>query len=382
MSIYLKDEVKICIKELERHGFECFCVGGSVRDSLLGQTPDDFDIATNALPSEVTDIFDKVIPTGIKHGTVTVLINNTPIEVTTYRTDGKYKDNRVPNSVTFVSSIDEDLSRRDFTVNAICYNPKTLIYDPLNGIDDLKNKLIRSVGDPYLRFNEDALRILRAFRFSAQLGFDIEENTKKAALELKSLLKNISVERVFIEFKKGFTSSYPERLTPLLLSGALEFLNIPRAEITDEIKNAPKNFAYRFALFCKNYRIDSSSVLNCFKSDNETIKKTQAYLHLLSYSDIIDRYTIKKLLYQYGIDTISEFLRLNNNKIASEILTDIVKNNEPYCLTMLNINGNELKEMGIEGEAIGNTLEKLLDTCLREPSYNTLENLIKLLKNM
>lgn len=382
MSILLKDEVKICINELENHGFECFCVGGAVRDSILGQIPDDFDIATNALPSEVTKIFEKTIPTGIKHGTVTVIINNTPIEVTTYRTDGKYTDNRAPDSVTFVGSINDDLSRRDFTVNAICYNPKTLIYDPLNGIDDLKNKLIRSVGDPYLRFNEDALRILRAFRFSAQLNFRIEENTKTAALKLNSLLKNISVERIFVELKKGITSNNPERLTPLLLSGALEFLNIPRVEITDEIKSAPNNFAYRFALFSKISHVDFKEALNSFKSDNETIKKTEAYFNLLSFSDNFDRYTIKKLLNHYGIDTVNEFFKLNNNKTALEILTNILRNNEPYCLAMLNINGNELKKLGIEGEEIGITLEKLLDTCIKEPSYNTLEKLIKLLKNM
>ena len=170
-------QVVYIIEQLEKNGFEGFIVGGCVRDYILGFLPKDFDITTDALPQDIKNIFDHTIDTGIEHGTVTVVLDRQNFEVTTYRIDGEYKDNRRPENVTFSKKIEEDLSRRDFTMNAIAYSIKRGFVDPFCGIDDIKNKLIKGVGDADTRFKEDALRMMRGVRFSAQLGFDIEDET-------------------------------------------------------------------------------------------------------------------------------------------------------------------------------------------------------------
>lgn len=200
----LPEEVNIALEKLTEAGFQAYIVGGCVRDFLMGTEPHDFDITTSALPRETENIFKDftVIETGIQHGTLTVLINGTPLEITTFRTDGTYSDNRHPDSVNFTCSLEEDLSRRDFTVNAMAYNPVTGIVDIFGGRGDIENKLIRTVGDPEQRFGEDALRIMRALRFSAVLGFTIDKSTLSAARELKDLLKNVAAERVYIELTK------------------------------------------------------------------------------------------------------------------------------------------------------------------------------------
>ena len=183
-------KIEYVLKTLNKNGFEAFIVGGCVRDMLLGKTPSDFDITTSALPTDIEHLFEKTVPTGIKHGTVTVIIDNSPIEVTTFRCDGDYNDNRHPEKIEFVSDIKEDLARRDFTVNALAYNEAVGLVDFYNGQDDLRNKILKAVGNPNKRFEEDALRILRLFRFSSVLDFSIEENTLNAALAKGHLLKN------------------------------------------------------------------------------------------------------------------------------------------------------------------------------------------------
>ncbi len=202
--IILPDEVKRALDTLHRRGYEGYIVGGCVRDSLMGVPPKDYDITTNALPEQTKEVFKhyRVIETGIKHGTVTVLINRMPLEITTYRIDSEYKDNRHPEFVTFTSSLEEDTARRDFTMNAIAYDEENGIADFHGGHEDIQNKLIRCVGDPDKRFGEDALRIMRAIRFSSVLGFEIEEKTKAALFRNKELLKNISAERIASELIK------------------------------------------------------------------------------------------------------------------------------------------------------------------------------------
>ncbi|MBQ5810507.1 MAG: hypothetical protein IIW23_02885, partial [Clostridia bacterium] len=180
----ISDAAITAIDTLESHGFEAYCVGGAVRDLLMGKVPTDYDITTNALPQDVINIFPKTVATGIKHGTITVLLDKETIEITTYRTDGEYVDNRHPEKVQFVAGIGEDLSRRDFTVNAIAYSPYRGILDLLGGRKDIKNKIIKCVGQPEKRFNEDALRIMRCFRFASTLGFSIEKHTLCAAVSL------------------------------------------------------------------------------------------------------------------------------------------------------------------------------------------------------
>jgi len=200
----LPEEVNIAFDMLTNAGFEAYIVGGCVRDFLMGTDPDDFDITTSALPFEIKEVFKdfKVIETGLKHGTVTVVIKHFHLEITTFRTESSYSDNRHPDHVHFTRSLKEDLARRDFTVNAMAYNPVVGLVDIFGGRKDLENKIIRTVGEAKERFSEDALRILRALRFASKLGFDIEENTLQAARELKESLKNVAAERVYVEFTK------------------------------------------------------------------------------------------------------------------------------------------------------------------------------------
>ena len=190
---------------LEQKGFEAYLVGGCVRDSLVGRTPKDWDFTTNATPEEITDVFEtaeyKVVPTGIKHGTVSVVIDSEVFEITTFRTDGEYKDGRHPETVEFASSIEEDLSRRDFTMNSIAYNPKKGFVDPFGGKEDIANKVVRATGLATERFNEDALRMLRCIRFSSQLSFEIEKSTFEAIKIYSDLIDKISKERITAELK-------------------------------------------------------------------------------------------------------------------------------------------------------------------------------------
>jgi len=191
------------INRLAQNGHKAYIVGGCVRDILLGKTPDDYDITTSATPQEIITLFEKTIPTGIKHGTVTVVVDGTAVEVTTFRTENGYTDNRRPDEVNFVSDIKEDLSRRDFTINAMAYNKQEGLIDLFDGRADLENKILRTVGNSEKRFKEDALRILRLFRFASVLGFQIEESTLHSAIENAHLLENVSRERIFTELKKA-----------------------------------------------------------------------------------------------------------------------------------------------------------------------------------
>ena len=204
MNIRLPIYVQTALQKLNTAGHKAYIVGGCVRDSLIGRTPNDWDITTDALPEQIIAIFanDRVIPTGIQHGTVTVLLDGQPLEITTYRIDGKYSDNRRPDSVSFTQSLQEDLLRRDFTINAMAYHPKIGIVDCYSGLADLSSQRLVCVGDPEKRFAEDALRILRALRFSAQFGFSIEKMTAKAIHRLAPLLRGISAERIQAELSK------------------------------------------------------------------------------------------------------------------------------------------------------------------------------------
>ncbi|MBQ7863633.1 MAG: CCA tRNA nucleotidyltransferase [Lachnospiraceae bacterium] len=212
MKIQVPEKVNYIIETLLQHGYEAYAVGGCVRDSLLGREADDWDITTSASPQDVKALFRRTIDTGIQHGTVTVMLDKEGFEVTTYRIDGEYEDGRHPKEVLFTKNLEEDLKRRDFTINAMAYNEQSGMVDIFGGIEDLDNKIIRCVGTAGDRFNEDALRIMRAFRFSAQLGFSIEENTRIAAAGLAENLKKISAERIRTELTKLLLSDHADRL--------------------------------------------------------------------------------------------------------------------------------------------------------------------------
>ena len=219
MHITLPDKVRLIIQKLTDEGFEAYAVGGCVRDCLLGKKPNDWDITTSATPIQVKSLFRRTIDTGIQHGTVTVMLGNEGYEVTTYRIDGTYEDLRHPKDVTFTVSLEEDLKRRDFTINAMAYNDDTGVVDLFGGLDDLDRRIIRAVGDPYDRFSEDALRILRAVRFAAQLNYDIDVKTLDAVKSLVPNLKKISAERIRTELQKLIVSKHPEKIITLYETG-------------------------------------------------------------------------------------------------------------------------------------------------------------------
>ena len=212
MVIQMPDKVKEIIQTLVDHGYEAYAVGGCVRDSILGRIPGDWDITTSAQPEQVKQLFRRTIDTGIEHGTVTIMLDKDGFEVTTYRIDGEYEDNRHPKNVEFTSNLVEDLKRRDFTINAMAYNDQEGVVDKFHGLDDIKRKIIRCVGNPDERFDEDALRILRAIRFAAQLDFIIEPETEAAIEKKTDFLRNISAERIRVELEKLLVSKHPEKL--------------------------------------------------------------------------------------------------------------------------------------------------------------------------
>ena len=212
MRIILPEDVKNIIECLNNCGHEAYAVGGCVRDSVLGKTPSDWDITTSAKPQEVKDIFPKTFDTGIEHGTVTVLMNHVGYEVTTYRIDGEYEDGRHPKQVEFTASLEEDLKRRDFTINAMAYNEKEGIIDLFGGLDDLNRGIIKCVGEPEERFGEDALRMLRALRFAAQLDFDIDSKTYEAIEKLAPTIEKVSKERIMVELVKTLVSDHPDKM--------------------------------------------------------------------------------------------------------------------------------------------------------------------------
>lgn len=237
LVISIPEPVSYIINKLNRAGYEAYAVGGCVRDSILGRTPQDWDVTTSALPAQVKEIFHKTIDTGIKHGTVTVLLFEGGFEVTTYRIDGIYEDSRHPSEVTFTSNLREDLRRRDFTINAMAYHPDEGLIDPFNGMDDLKEKVIRAVGVPDERFEEDALRIMRALRFSAQLGFAIDPETLLSVKKFAQSLRLISRERIRDELLKLISSPYPETFRLAYETGITAVI-LPQFDV---LMNTPQN---------------------------------------------------------------------------------------------------------------------------------------------
>ena len=355
--------VRECLITIENAGFEAWCVGGAVRDLIMGLTPSDYDITTNAKPEAIISLFPKTVPTGIQHGTVTVVTLDGNIEVTTYRTEGFYFDHRSPESVSFVENIDEDLKRRDFTVNSICFNPNFGIYDPQNGLADIKIETLRCIGKPQERFTEDALRIMRLFRFSAQLGFSIDNSSLTSALKLSYLLKNISVERIFAELKRAIISKQPESLSPLLTCGALSFLSLGAKEIPPILNQITNDFSLRFAVLCYISNDDAVTILKNLKADKADLKR------LLNISSVEYFNVFSNYLFNSG----------QNVETLSRMLNEITENNEPYLIKHLSLNGNDLIELGYKGQEIGDILNRLLNSCIEQPELNTKENLIKLI---
>ena len=375
------------IKKLTENGFEAYIVGGCVRDMLLGITPFDYDVTTNATPQEVINLFEKTVPTGIKHGTVTVIIENEPIEVTTFRCESGYTDNRHPESVTFVSSLKEDLARRDFTVNALAYNNDNGLKDFFGGQEDLKTRTLRAVGNPNTRFSEDALRILRLFRFAATLEFEIESNTLEAALSLSKNLSTISRERIAVELKKAIIGKNSKALRNLILSGGLEFLNIKKCP-DFEIINLCRD-SEMLSLFLLFYLSESDVTKAC-----ESLKLSNSYkayfknmLSLLNLPYPKDKAEIKEMLRISSKELFYDYLKFksacgidtNNQGV---MLTEILENSEPYLISHLKLCGKDLESLGFKGTKIGEILETLRKEVIKNPHINTREKLLGIVKNL
>ena len=371
----IPEKIKFVLRTLTQNGYEAYIVGGCVRDSLLGITPSDYDVTTSAKPEEILGLFDKTVPTGLKHGTVTVIIENEPIEVTTFRTEGEYKDFRHPQNVEFVTDLREDLSRRDFTVNAVAYNETVGLVDLFGGLSDLENKILRSVGDSDKRFKEDALRILRLFRFASQLEFTPEEKTLKSALKLQNGLKNISKERIFSEIVKAVNGKNPKAILPLINSMGLEFLGICKTPEFTTIDDSD----LRLFVFLNTSSENPIEVLKTLKAPNRQIDFANKLLKLQSI-EMENKEDIKNALFLTDFNAVNSFLQLQEDEGKLKLLAEIIKNKEPYLISHLAISGEDLKELGFKGKEIGEILERLRQTVVCSPEKNRKEILLTLTK--
>lgn len=399
MIIDLPKNVENIIGSLEEHGFEGFAVGGCVRDSLLKKTPKDWDITTDALPVDMKKIFKKTFDTGIAHGTVTVLMDGVGYELTTYRIDGNYSDGRHPDSVSFSKNLSEDLCRRDFTINAMAYSNKKGIVDLFDGRKDLQNGIIRAVGDAKKRFDEDALRMLRAVRFAAQLGFKIDDDTFEAIKEKAKLLSNVSKERIFVELNKSLNGDFAQNIKMVYTSGLYRYIGKEFAKLDKSIYDFyPRKFPNKkhmyWAAFLEN--IDNveavKKILFELKSDNATRNNTYLLVKELKNPLPSSDEDIRWSLHRIGADLFCDYIEiLKSDKENVDILDKIdtienrysliLKENHAYEISMLDITGKDLMDLGIsKGPKIGEVLEFLLKKVIENPLNNEKSSLLRLAK--
>ena len=413
MKIDLPKYVKFIIDKIDEYGYEAFIVGGCVRDYILGIEPNDYDITTNANPNTIIDIFKdfKIIKTGIKHGTIGILIDKNIYEITTYRIESEYECNRRPKSVEFTSNIVDDLKRRDFTINAMAYNDKKGLIDKFGGALDLKNKVIKTVGNPDKRFNEDGLRIIRAIRFSAKLGFNIEEKTLNSIYKNYHIVKNISVERITEEVNKIIISENPQNIILLYkvrIFKALgisynfdnnEYLDLEKQlkiiRLIDELDYKLLMLQYIINLKIKDYKQDDY-IVNILKYSNKTKSSINSLMEYMFINENnLNRVDIKYILNKIGHSTFKRILNLKSiyySKVLNEtdknieeyikIIDDIINNKECYTIKDLKLDGNDLKEIGYKGYEIGQSLNYLLEEVIKNPKINSKNILIKKLKDI
>lgn len=439
MHIQMPDRVHKIIEILEAAGYEAYAVGGCVRDSILGREPNDWDITTSAKPEETKSLFARTIDTGIKHGTVTVMLDKEGFEVTTYRIDGIYEDSRHPKEVTFTASLEEDLKRRDFTVNAMAYNERTGLVDIFGGLADIEQGIIRCVGNAEERFTEDALRMLRAVRFSAQLGYAIEEETKQAIRRLASNLKKISAERIQAELVKLVTSPHPDYLRTAYETAITKYI-LPEFDICMETNQNNPHHCYNVGehILHSMQEIAPDKVLRLgmlfhdiakpqtLSIDDEGIthnkghaelgeKMTKQILRRLKFdNDTIDKVSKIVLYHDREVGLTPSGVRRAVNRMGEEIFTmlfavqyadvlaqsdylreeklqkltykkeiyeDICRRKECLSLKDLAVTGSDLIAIGIPaGRQIGVILNELLDIVLEEPARNTREELLRICK--
>lgn len=437
MKIILPEKVNTIIHTLQEKGFEAYAVGGCVRDSILGRVPDDWDITTSATPMETKALFARTFDTGIEHGTITVLIDKDAFEVTTYRVDGKYEDSRHPSEVTFTRSLQEDLLRRDFTINAMAYNDIEGLVDIFGGLEDLNQKTIRCVGDAMARFGEDALRILRAVRFAAQLGFEIEEDTQRGITELAPTLANISAERIQVELIKMLTSPNPGMLksayelgiTKVILPefdtmmqttqenphhkysvgehtlkaiGAIRADKVLRLTMLFHdiakpmMKTMDENGVAHFKMHDSKGAEMTKQILRRLKFDNDTMNKVARLVQYHDYRMPAEPKNVRRAMNKIGEDLFPYYLevRMADTLAQSEYLQEekiqniqdvrtcyeeILEKQECVSLKTLAVTGSDLIANGMKpGKDIGAVLTKLLEYVIEHPEVNKKEVLLKI----
>lgn len=380
--LFIPPEIQFIIERLQKNGFEAYLVGGCVRDMLMDITPHDYDITTSASPEIILSLFEKTVPTGIKHGTVTVINGGFAAEVTTYRTDGEYSDHRRPERVTFVKSLKEDLARRDFTVNAIAYNENEGIKDFFCGREDIKNKILRAVGEPKKRFCEDALRILRLFRFASVLEFTPEEATLKNALKCAPLLESISAERISSELRKAVNGKNPEALKPLTDINGLKFIGIKNPDYSKIVPLQSAGLALFGFLYSSTDNL--MSALRFLKPSNKEKRLYENILTLLSLPFPQSKEEIKEMLFKTDLISVEKYLYFKNSYFGTDtenalsMLREISENGEPYRISDLKIGGRSLIKLGIKGEKVGETLEYLRQRVTADPTLNRREILLEI----
>lgn len=440
-QIRLPDKVRLIIAQLEAAGYEAYAVGGCVRDSLLGREPSDWDVTTSAKPQQVKAVFRHTIDTGIQHGTVTVMLDREGFEVTTYRIDGEYEDSRHPKEVVFTANLIEDLKRRDFTINAFAYNDQSGIVDVFDGMEDLDKGIIRCVGDAAERFGEDALRMLRAVRFSAQLGFTIAEDTKAAIREYAPDLKNISAERIQAELVKLLLSDHPDYMRDAYELG---ITGIVLPELDAAFATAQHNPHHQYTVgehlmqSLLHTRADKSlriaallhdigkpsvrttdeegidhfhghvevseqmavDILRRLKFDNDTIDKVQKYVRYHDYKPEPNARAVRRAINKIGAayfpqvmeirraDTLAQSSYQREEKLEridqiERLYAEIMEKNQCISLKTLEITGNDLIALGVpKGKRIGEILNRLLDEVLQNPENNTHEFLTEKAKEL
>jgi len=428
------------IGTLEAGGFEAFAVGGCVRDSILGREVSDWDITTNATPEEVSKVFagKRVLPTGAKHGTVSLMLKGAAYEITTYRIDGNYSDGRRPDTVRYTNDLNDDLSRRDFTINAMAYNPRTGLADPFGGAEDIKRRLVRCVGTPDERFGEDYLRMMRAYRFAAVLGFDIEPEIRHAVKKNREKITRIAAERIRVELDKLILSGshdafliFMEDLGSVLLPEITRLKDVPQKnpyhhldaydhtmevfkyaenELTQklcalfhdtgkaEVMVIDENGETRFPGHAEVSREIAYAVLKRLKYDNYRIQAVTAIVRMHNVAKQLSRFAVKRRVHNRGANLTRQLYTfaladcMGKNSFAQEttlpvlhaniaLLEDVLASGEPIHMTELAVNGYDVgKALGIRsGEAIGDALGYLLERVQEDPALNEREALLNIL---
>ena len=382
----LPEGARLIIDRLAEHGFRGDIVGGCVRDHLLGKEPNDYDITTSATPEEMQKIFAdmRTIETGLKHGTLTVMHGGEPYEVTTYRLDGEYTDNRHPDSVSFTRELSEDLSRRDFTVNAMCYNPKHNVTDLFGGREDLEARLIRAVGDPEVRFTEDALRILRALRFASVLDFSIDPDTSRAIYKTAHLMKNVSRERILVEWTKLLTGKGAHRIiTEYFDILATVIPHITRKDLADASAFLAESPTVReLSLFDSAEGYDEAMLE--LKSDNKRRNHGTATLALSDHPTATE-VDIRLLLVAGGVEVardVCALRRLRGLGDPTGLFDEVLSTDPCYKISGLAVRGDDISSLGFKGKAIGDTLARLLHEVALESVRNDREELLALAKTL